>query len=117
MSNKSEYNKKHYQENKEYYKEYHKKYQKKYYVENKDKLKEMNKKYREDNKDKLKEYNKKYREDNKDKLKESIKCNVCNSIVFKKNLKRHQQTKKCKDNKFIEELMNDIISLNIEEIN
>jgi len=87
----SEYHKKYYKENKQYYKEY----QQKYYAENTDKIAQKKKIYYENNKEKI-----------RTKQNESIKCNVCNSIVFKRNLKRHQNSKKCINYKFIEDLMN-----------
>ena len=58
---------------------------------NKEKIKKWKKEYYENNKEKLKEY----RENNKDRLKEKIECPICNSIVRKYSLKRHQKTMKC----------------------
>jgi 5-methylcytosine-specific restriction endonuclease McrA len=69
MSDRKEYKKKWYEENKDKIKELNKKR----YEENKDKLKEQQKKYNEQNNDKIKEYQKEYREENKDKMKEYYK--------------------------------------------
>jgi len=75
---------------------------KEYCEENKDKIKEYRennkdkkKEYRENNKDKIKEYRKDYYENKKDKLKEKIECPICNSIITKNHLNRHQKSKKC----------------------
>ena len=61
--------------------------------------KEYDKKYREENIDKIKKYLKEYREENIDKIKEKkkekIKCEKCNSIVRKGDIRKHQRTKKC----------------------
>jgi len=43
-----------------------------------------------------KEYKKKYKEKIKEKMKQKINCPICNSLVRKNELKRHQKTKKCK---------------------
>jgi len=46
-----------------------------------------------------KKYNKKYckewREKNKAMLKQKINCPICNCLIGKNNLKRHQKSKKC----------------------
>jgi hypothetical protein len=119
------YETKYYQNNKEHYKEYHKVYDKKWYENNK----EYKKKYREDNKEHYKEYRKnnkkllkqktkEYCEKNKEllkqkakeyyqnnkndileKRKEKIKCEFCNCEIQKNNLKRHQKTEKCLNNR------------------
>jgi len=111
---KKEYTKKYYEENKkeinkknkEYYeenKDYKKKYQKEYDEENKNKIKE----YREKNKKELSKKQKEYREENKEKIKEyyqknkkelneKIKCEKCNCLISKQNLRAHQKTMKCK---------------------
>ena len=49
------------------------------------------KEYREDNKDKINEYNKEYRDNNKQKIAEKVKCNICNKIMRKDSLNRHQK--------------------------
>jgi len=88
------------------YRENNKEKIKEYYEDNKDKLKEKKKIYREINKDKIKEYRennkeyyKEYQEINKVKIKEQrnkkMECPICNSIVNKGNLPRHQKTMKC----------------------
>ena len=95
-----EYNKEYYDKNKnkEYYKEY--------YDNNKNQLLEKMKGYRENNKEYYKEYRennkeytKEYYENNKnqllEKMKEKVECPICNSIVNKNNLLRHQKSKKC----------------------
>jgi hypothetical protein len=68
---------------------------KEWYENNKEKLNEKSKKYREKNKEKIKERKKEWYENNKDRLSEKIKCEICNSIVIRKQLLRHQRTKKC----------------------
>ncbi|NVM47043.1 MAG: hypothetical protein HWN79_19270 [Candidatus Lokiarchaeota archaeon] len=57
--------------------------------------KEKKKDYRENNKDKISQKNKKYFENNKDKMSQKIECPICNSIVQKCGLKKHQRTIKC----------------------
>jgi len=76
-------------------KKYMKKYDKKYYENNKEKLKEKEKEYYEKNKNKIKKINKKYYEDNKEKINMKINCPICNSLIRKYDLKRHQKSKKC----------------------
>lgn len=68
-------NKKHYEENKEYYKNhyqenknYFSEYQKKYREENKEKIAKQKKKYREKHKEETLEYRKKYNKENKEKI-------------------------------------------------
>jgi len=72
-----------------------KKYRKKYNQDNKEHIKEYRKKYRDDNNEKLKQGKKKYREKNKEKLKQKINCPICDCLIRKQHLKRHQKTKKC----------------------
>ena len=78
------YNKKHYQENPNYFKErdkkrrqenpdYFKKYYKKYYQENFDYIKENKRKYYQENKESKKEYDKKYYQENPDYFKKHNK--------------------------------------------
>jgi hypothetical protein len=89
--NKKEY----YENNKEKIKDYGKDYKE----NNKDKIKEQNNQYRENNKEKIKEQRKQYRKNNREKINEKInekiKCEICNSMVCRGNLLRHQRTKKC----------------------
>jgi hypothetical protein len=100
--------KKYYEANKETLLEYKKEYrnnnkevlnekQKDYYEANK----EIIKKYQESNKEKLKEYYKKRYEANKEKIlekaKEKVICDNCGYESTKINLKRHQQSNKCKN--------------------
>jgi len=73
------------------------KYQQKYNEENKDKILKYQQKYNEENKDKIKERQNKYNEENKDKIKEQkkekVKCE-CGCDVLKRELLKHQKTKK-----------------------
>ena len=41
--------------------------------------------------EKQQEYNKKQNENNKEEISEKIKCNVCNNLIMKCNLKRPQE--------------------------
>ena len=68
---------------------------KEYYQDNKTKVKEKCKIYRENNKETRAENSKTYYQNNKEKLNEKIECIYCKSLSRKKNLKRHQQSKKC----------------------
>jgi len=77
-------------------KEYHKKYSKKYREENKEKIKKYKKKWRQENKEKILEQQKKYREKYREKYKVKINCCLCDSLVRKSDIKRHQRSKKCK---------------------
>jgi len=43
----------------------------------------------------MKEKSKEYYENNKDKIFQKIECPICNSLITKCNLKRHQKSKKC----------------------
>ena len=70
-----------------------KEYRSEYYENNADIIKQSTKQYKEANKDIFKVKNKNYREDNKDKINENIKC-LCGCEVIKRQLKRHEQTKK-----------------------
>ena len=96
-----EYAKEYRKNNPNKYKEYNKKYCKKYYKKNKKKMNEYHKKYLEKNKKKMNEYHKKYREENKEilnqKKRTKINCPFCNDLISKRNLKRHQRNKKCKN--------------------
>jgi hypothetical protein len=98
---------------KEYY-EANKEKIKEYYENNKEEIKEQKKEYYEANKEKIlekaKEYSKEYYEANKEKIKENYQnnrekileqkkekviCDHCGCEICKKDLKRHQKTKKC----------------------
>ncbi len=75
-------------------------YLKEYRQNNKDKIKEREKQYREDNKDKIKENKKKFYEKNKEEIKKKqtvkVKCELCGSIVQKRELTNHKKkSKKC----------------------
>jgi hypothetical protein len=96
----------HYEENKakikekqKKYREQNKEYLKQYRETHKKELNEYKKQYQEDHKEEQKEYKKQYYEQNKEKIseKEKVKvtCEVCGSVVRKKELARHQKTKKC----------------------
>ena len=73
---------------------------KKYQQNNKEKLTNYIKDYTEKNKEKLKEQHKNWYENNKEEIKlknkEKIKCELCNTIITKSYLKRHQATASCK---------------------
>ena len=69
-------------------KKYFKKYSKKYYEENKAKKKEYQKEYNQYNKEKIKEKR-------KEKKNIKINCPICDCLIRKQHLKRHQKTKKC----------------------
>jgi len=71
-----------------------KKYHKDYWKKNK----ELNKKYYEKNKEKRKKRKKEYYEKNKEKINTKINCPLCNGLITKRELKRHQKTKKCRKN-------------------
>jgi len=66
---------------------------------NKEILKEKRKIYLETNKEHIKQKKKEYREENNEQIKqkksEKITCNICNSLIRRDNLKKHQQRKKC----------------------
>ena len=82
-------------------KEYNKEYCKKYYKKNRKKMNEDHKKYRKENKEIINEYHKKYLEKNREilnqKKKTKINCPLCNDLISRRNLKRHQRSKKCKN--------------------
>lgn len=74
-----------------------------WYNNNKERVKETQKKYKQNNIEKInqyqQEYQKKYKEQNKTELykkaSEKINCPICNCLVRKSNILRHQKTKKC----------------------
>ena len=99
-------------------KNYHKKYHKEYCENNKDIINQYNKEYRENNKERLNQTSKEFYENNKEYLKQKqkehyknnkieilenmkkkVKCEFCNCEIQKNNLKRHQKTKKCLNNR------------------
>jgi len=98
---------KHYElEHKEQRKKYRKEYReknKKHYKEYREKNKEHYKEYRKNNEDKLKQQKKEYYENNKEELKQKqivkVKCEFCNCEIQKRNLKEHEKTKKCLNNR------------------
>ena len=78
---------------------------KEYYIDNKDNLKKQSKQYRIDNKDKIKKQKKQYYINNEDKIKNNqkqyridnkITCDICNKLIYKNYLKKHQKTQSCK---------------------
>jgi hypothetical protein len=86
---KKEYNKKYYENNKDYFKEYNKQY----YENNKDQLDEYNKKYYENNKELIKELKKNWYEKNKEKFSEKFNCECGGKYIFQ-NKTQHFKTKK-----------------------
>ncbi len=80
-------------------KEAHKISRDKYTENNTQKVKEYHKNYYEDNKEHLVNYHNEWKKKNKEELKkkasEKINCAICNSLISKRNISRHQQTKKC----------------------
>jgi hypothetical protein len=72
-----------------------------YYQDNREKLLEKAKNYYVDNREKVLEYHKKYNEINCEKIsqknKEKIICEFCGFEGVKRQLKRHQKTKRCLD--------------------
>jgi len=117
---KKEYDKEYYDKNKE--QEKYKERKKEYTENNKERIKQKQKEYRENNKEKYKERRennkerinqkqkewrennkekcKQYRENNKDKISErqteKIKCPICNKIVSRTNIAKHQKTMNCR---------------------
>ena len=98
------------------YPDYNKNYWKNYYETNKEKLLEKQKVYIENNKEvitekkkeyyvknkeKIDKYKNEYYQNNKEKIseknRETIECDICKSIVVKRNLNRHKETIKCKN--------------------
>jgi hypothetical protein len=68
--------------------------------DNAEKTKEADKKWSENNAKKVKDYKKKWSENNAEKVKEknseSVCCEICGAFSTRTNLKRHQQSKKCR---------------------
>jgi len=106
---KKEYDKEHYQANKERISEKHKEYRqtnkekineknKEYRQTNKEKISEHKKDYYQDNKEHLLEYQKEYKQTNKDKMsetrKEKIICEICNIEITRHNKSRHMKSQK-----------------------
>ena len=92
-----------------------------YYTENKEKIKEINAQYRANNKniirqkkaeyrannqEKLQVQNAKYRNDNKDKIRiKTLKksaCHICGRTVRFDGMRRHQRTKRCQLDAYVE---------------
>tara|TARA_R110002012_G_scaffold214831_1_gene385933 strand:- start:373 stop:912 length:540 start_codon:yes stop_codon:yes gene_type:complete len=72
-------------------KEYHKEYREK----NEDKFKEYEKEYNKKNEDKLRKQKKEYKKKNKDRINQKINCPICNCLISRNNMLRHQRSKKC----------------------
>ena len=96
--------------NKEYYEEHKKdisEQRQKKYNENKEKILEKCKIYRQNNKEQKSATDKKYREQNKEKLKKQqrikVKCEFCECLATKSNIKRHQNSISCKKFQIIED--------------
>jgi len=92
---KKEYSKEYGKEYRENNKEKYKEYRKEYYENNKEKMNQQCKEYNKDNKDIISKKKKEYYKNIKDKLQEKINCPICNNIVNRSNLTRHQKTKIC----------------------
>ena len=84
--------KKYYEEHKEEKNKKHKKWCEK----NKEKISKKSKEYREKNKEKINKKQKEWYEKNKKEKNEKIKCEKCNCLITKQNLRAHQKTMKCK---------------------
>jgi hypothetical protein len=121
---KAVYNKQYRETNKDEIKEKHKEYYdenkeliaekyKKYYDENKEEILKKSKEWKDNNKEHTAEqfkkwveehkeeraiYKKEWAQQNKDKLNVQIECELCKKMVAKKSIRRHQQTKNCKNN-------------------
>jgi len=82
----------------EYYNDNKEKY-KKYYAKNSDNYKKYNKLRYEQKKEYFKEYHKQYQNENKETIRQrqnkKINCNICNSLISRANIIRHQKSKKC----------------------
>jgi fibronectin type 3 domain-containing protein len=68
--------------------------------EKKEYSKEYNKEYNEDNKEYIKEHKKQHYETNKEQIKDKQRGKItckCGTVVLKRNLKRHERTKKHTD--------------------
>jgi len=70
-----------------------------YRKKNKDRIKKISKIYREKNKEKIRKCRQKYYEKNKEKIKQERKiktnCPICNALIRKDTLKRHQRREIC----------------------
>jgi len=73
------------------YRKLNKEKAKEYRKVNKEKISKQKKEWYQVNKKKILEQKKEYREANKEK----VECPICNSIVQKSGLSKHQKTKKC----------------------
>jgi len=91
IEDRKEYDKQYREEHKEDSKEYHKQYRQ----EHKENIKEKQKQYVQEHKEDIKQYKKLYWEEHKETIDERVKCPICNSTSLRRQLKRHQRTKKC----------------------
>ena len=93
-------------EKKEYKKEYLKEYNKEYNKNHKTEISEKKKEHYENNKEHYTQIKKEWYEKNKneilEKRKEKINCEFCNCLVRKSDIKKHQNTIKCKAFQFID---------------
>ncbi len=84
MKGREEYDKEYYDKNREKIKQKKQEYRKEYYNKNKDKVLEYQN-----------QYDKEWYNKNKEKLLEKVNCPICNLVVCKKGLKRHQKGRNC----------------------
>ena len=95
MTDRSEYNKQYRKEHQDKIKEY----KKNYYQQNKEIIAEKTKKYRDalsdERKEEMNEYKKNYWEKNKDNINEKIPCDICGSVVVKRQMTQHKLSIKC----------------------
>ena len=77
-----------------------KKWQKKHYINNKDNRLEYQREYYKINQGKKIIQTQQYYQSNKDKINQArnkkIECKICGVLICKRNIKRHQKSKKCK---------------------
>jgi hypothetical protein len=71
---------------------------KEYLKNNSEKIKKQVKIYYENNYENIINYAKDYREKNYEKINEKINCDMCDCLINKRGIKRHQKTKKCINN-------------------
>ena len=65
------------------------------YQKNKDKISETMKEYYKINRDYIIEKKKEYYQENKDEINKNVECEFCKCILMRKNMKKHQKSKKC----------------------
>jgi len=95
MTDRSEYNKQYRKEHQDKIKEY----KKNYYQQNKEIIAEKTKKYRDalsdERKAEMAEKAIEYRQNNNDKLNMKIPCDICGSVVLKRQMTQHKLSLKC----------------------